>query len=661
MLKSTTVKNERKFKSADMENTEIFMERQRSCGKYGHVSESCLGNSSVPENLNLQPALTAKANNSTTEAFGPWILVEKRQRRPTCQPPTTEVKNTEVPHRGSQFNPLSDELDDVVEVVNGIDCAPTVGTTPSVAQQHKGKSISILKKQRAIPIHKPLTVTLNDFPIITKSAAWASSSRSIHMNSNTTTLDKTRHSSIVISEKSDPNLPAKVHDANSACTNNLTLGKPPDPSGASLTNVSAEGLCRKQTNSETIMDSRIDEHACGHRKFRNSARQYLRDYKPDLVVFVEPCVSGSRADSIIASLGFSYSHRVEAKSPNATKRKALWFNLQHLASSICEPWILFGDFNATLCLSERMGSSPSMRLSRGFQDLVHDVGLRDTGFTGPNYTWQRGFTQARLDRFLCNSYWDESFPVSTVQHLLGMKSDHMPIFLQVGETVKRSSASPFRYLSSWLAHSDFNHMVADNWLPPNTLSENIISFTKAADTWNKIVYGYIGTKKRIVMARLCGVQKALCTKSSRFLSNLESELLMELESILDQEDLLWRQKSRNDWIVLGDRNTRYFYIQAICRKQQTRVTTLKLSTGEWCSDATTLHAEVVNFFQTFFTADDVPKGRLPVSGRFPSLPQESLSSLGDIPSDQEIYEALMAMAPLKSPGWDGLHAEFFQK
>ncbi|KAK9045530.1 hypothetical protein V6N11_051440 [Hibiscus sabdariffa] len=237
-----------------------LMDIDNGCGKYGHVSESCLGNSSVPENLNLQPALTAKANNSTTEAFGPWILVEKRQRRPTCQPPTTEVKNTEVPHRGSQFNPLSDELDDVVEVVNGIDCAPTVGTTPSVAQQHKGKSISILKKQRAIPIHKPLTVTLNDFPIITKSAAWASSSRSIHMNSNTTTLDKTRHSSIVISEKSDPNLPAKVHDANSACTNNLTLGKPPDPSGASLTNVSAEGLCRKQTNSETIMDSRIDEH-----------------------------------------------------------------------------------------------------------------------------------------------------------------------------------------------------------------------------------------------------------------------------------------------------------------------------------------------------------------------------------------------------------------
>ncbi|KAK8606541.1 hypothetical protein V6N13_030822 [Hibiscus sabdariffa] len=107
-------------------------------------------------------------------------------------------------------------------------------------------------------------------------------------------------------------------------------------------------------------------------------------------------------------------------------------------------------------------------------------------------------------------------------------------------------------------------MVVDNWVPSLTLSETIISFTKAADTWNKTIYGYIGTKKRIVMARLRGIQKALCVKSSQFLSNIESELLVELENILDQEELLWCQKYRNDWIVLGDRNTQYFHRRAIC-------------------------------------------------------------------------------------------------
>ncbi|KAK8644023.1 hypothetical protein V6N13_013298 [Hibiscus sabdariffa] len=198
-----------------------------------------------------------------------------------------------------------------------------------------------------------------------------------------------------------------------------------------------------------------------------------------------------------------------------------------------------------------MGGSHSLKPSRYFQDLVYDISLGDMRFNGSEYTWRQGFTQERLERFLCNSFWDESYSESTVQHLIRIQSDHRPILLQVGASANGFFISPFRYLSSWSSHNDFNHMVADNWIPSSTLSEMIISFMKATNTWNKTVYGYIGAKKRIVMARLRGVQKSLCTKSSRFLSTLESDLLVELENILDQEELLWRQKSRSNWDYLG--------------------------------------------------------------------------------------------------------------
>ncbi|KAK8604199.1 hypothetical protein V6N13_099148 [Hibiscus sabdariffa] len=232
-----------------------------------------------------------------------------------------------------------------------------------------------------------------------------------------------------------------------------------------------------------------------------------------MVVFVESRISGHKVDGIIASFSFLYSHRIEANgfsggiwiawhdsikvevilnhfqfvhchvtdkcdgssalamviyaSPNSTKSQALWSNLRQLASSIFSPWICFGDFNATLCSSDCMGGSPSMKLK------------------------------------------------SSEQHLLRMKWDHRPIFSQVGGIADGSSSSPFWYFSSWSSHNDFDRMVADNWVPSSTLSETIISFTKAEDTWNKTVYGYIGIKKRIVMAHLRGVQKALCTKSSQ--------------------------------------------------------------------------------------------------------------------------------------------------
>ncbi|KAK8598873.1 hypothetical protein V6N13_076818 [Hibiscus sabdariffa] len=206
----------------------------------------------------------------------------------------------------------------------------------------------------------------------------------------------------------------------------------------------------------------------GHPKFCSTVRQYLRDYRPDLVVFVEPCISGRRADSVIASLGFPYSHRVEAQgfsggiwvawfdsiradiilnhfqfvhcritdkrndvstlatiiyaSPNATKHKALWSNIRLLAPSICSSWILFGDFNATICHSNRMGGS-SMKSSKYFNDLVNDFGLR------------------------------------AVQHFICLKSDHRLILLQVGTTTPPSLSAPFRYLSGfamvsgvWMRH-----------------------------------------------------------------------------------------------------------------------------------------------------------------------------------------------------------------
>ncbi|KAK8571261.1 hypothetical protein V6N13_103390 [Hibiscus sabdariffa] len=198
-------------------------------------------------------------------------------------------------------------------------------------------------------------------------------------------------------------------------------------------------------------------------------------------------------------------------SPNATKHKALWSNIWLLAPPICSPWILFGDFNANLCRSDLMGAS-SMKLSNRVslkQDLIYFF----VTHIGMNlFLIQLSNILSILNRITGLSYFRSVFQLHALRML------HSAIF------------------SGWSSH--FNRMVADNWSPSSSLRETIISFTKAADVWNKTIYGYIGSKKRLVMARLCGVQNALCTKSSRFLVNLESKLIMEIENILDNEELL---------------------------------------------------------------------------------------------------------------------------
>ncbi|KAK8612913.1 hypothetical protein V6N13_104238 [Hibiscus sabdariffa] len=176
----------------------------------------------------------------------------------------------------------------------------------------------------------------------------------------------------------------------------------------------------------------------------------LPDNKPDVFGLVEPCISGTKANSVIASIGFPYSYRIEATgysrglwlywynsvtidvlvnhfqflhfrincvddgssslatliyaSPNASKRKCLWSHPSLLAANINQPWLLFGDFNATISAQDCMGCALSTKPCSLFRKLLFDNGLCDIGFSGPNFTWHNGCAQARLNHFLCNMH-----------------------------------------------------------------------------------------------------------------------------------------------------------------------------------------------------------------------------------------------------------------
>ncbi|KAK8661503.1 hypothetical protein V6N13_091102 [Hibiscus sabdariffa] len=87
-----------------------------------------------------------------------------------------------------------------------------------------------------------------------------------------------------------------------------------------------------------------------------------------------------------------------------------WRHLCHMVDSIRDPWIIVEDFNATLSDSDRKGCVMSSKSSTTFQSLLSDYDIRDMGFQGPQFTWSRGFAEARLDNFYCNDFWDSTSP-----------------------------------------------------------------------------------------------------------------------------------------------------------------------------------------------------------------------------------------------------------
>lgn len=98
--------------------------------------------------------------------------------------------------------------------------------------------------------------------------------------------------------------------------------------------------------------------------------------------------------------------------------------------------------------------------------------------------------------------------------------------------------------------------------------------------FNREHFGNIFVKKKQIEARLKGIQRTLEDVDSTRLRILQKELLQEYEAILFQEETMWFQKSRENWIKLGSRNTAFFHAQTVVRRKRNKIHGLHISPRE---------------------------------------------------------------------------------
>ncbi|MBA0548204.1 hypothetical protein Golob_019314, partial [Gossypium lobatum] len=173
-------------------------------------------------------------------------------------------------------------------------------------------------------------------------------------------------------------------------------------------------------------------------------REYNNQHKLDIFSLLEPRISGTKADTIIAKLGWDKSYRVKAVefsrgiwigwknsiglevignhpqfilscicsnlhpnrtfvafvygSPNKLKRKILWNDLSRSIPLGYDPWMAIGDFNAILSSDDKKGSHVKGRRCQFFGEFMDKAQLHDLGFQGPLFTWHRVNLSERLDR-----------------------------------------------------------------------------------------------------------------------------------------------------------------------------------------------------------------------------------------------------------------------
>ncbi|KAL2921495.1 Mitochondrial distribution and morphology protein 12 [Bienertia sinuspersici] len=141
-----------------------------------------------------------------------------------------------------------------------------------------------------------------------------------------------------------------------------------------------------------------------------------------------------------------------------TNKHLTWSLMRRLCHWSNNPTVLFGDFNEILSMEEKKGGSNEQpRSMEEFRRVIHDCRLRDLGFKGCWFTWQRGnsvttLIRERLDRYLRNVEWCSLFPNIEVVDLHIHNSDHAPIILKKMTGDRRAVKNRLpRFKSLWLS------------------------------------------------------------------------------------------------------------------------------------------------------------------------------------------------------------------
>ena len=99
--------------------------------------------------------------------------------------------------------------------------------------------------------------------------------------------------------------------------------------------------------------------------------------------------------------------------------------------------------------------------------------------------------------------------------------------------------------------------------------------------WNKKVFGKVENEIQLKQAQLQSIQNSIFTIDDVKKKKLFRE---ELETLLHREEVMWSQKAKCNWVILGDRNTRYFQTMVKQRKARSRILQLKSDDGEVIED-----------------------------------------------------------------------------
>ena len=443
-------------------------------------------------------------------------------------------------------------------------------------------------------------------------------------------------------------------------------------------------------------------------------RDFAKKFTPTVLCIVETQVKGARVEALANTLGYDNAYAIdsqgrsggigifwnntinveilgdsvyhidakvveEGKDPwrltcvygeaQTQLRHQTWDLLKGLASFSNLPWLCLGDFNEVLRPDEHEGAANRSNAQiQGFRDAVDVCMLMDLGYHGRFWTFEKkvtggSYTRVRLDRAMATADWAALFPMAKVTNLTSASSDHGPILVQFEEVLPRPKPS-FRYEVMWESHESWRDTISSGWSELQAdqgvegIRRKLELLSKNLSAWEDATFGSV--RKEIKKAK-AELERLRSVPSRTAPNHLEQKLNERLVELYHREELMWRQRSRIQWLTAGDRNTNFFHMRANMRRRKNMIRALHNALGIRVEDKAEMKQLVTDFYKTLYTTEGV-QGVDDVLQHVPrKVTPEMNASLCAPYTNEEVKQALFQMFPTKAPGPDGFPAHFYQR
>jgi hypothetical protein len=375
----------------------------------------------------------------------------------------------------------------------------------------------------------------------------------------------------------------------------------------------------------------------------------------------------NKSDNFIWSLVSVYGAAQDALKP------AFLRELVNLAKDNPHPIIIGGDFNLLRYPHEKSKGRFDSHWSFLFNAVIDSLDLKEITMTGRQFTWANSLpdpTYEKLDRVLMDSDWESKFPLVSVRALPRIESlsDHAPILLTTGMPTSPPKR-PFKFELGWLLREGFSDMVKNVWEQHYVAGSPIQRWNCKLRAVRKYLGGWArhtaGLLKQEKLSLSTSIDELEAIAEYRRLTTHELDLKNQnnakLAGLLREEELKWYQRSKAQFLLEGDSNTRYFHSVANGRHRKKRIHSL-VQDDETIEGQEQLKAYITTYYKNLFGAPEDSHITLDET-RVDDIPQVSPqeNALLSAPySEEEIRKAVFQMEHNKAPGPDGFPAEFYQ-